>query len=48
MDSLYNFLNTHAFYGLLIIILIVWAGMFSYVYTLNKKVKALNYQNDTK
>ena len=45
MDSLYNFLNTHAYYGLLAIILIIWAGVFFYIQSLNKKVNKLKKQN---
>jgi CcmD family protein len=45
MDSLYNFLNTNAYYGLLAIILIIWTGMFMYVQSLNKKVNKLKKQN---
>jgi hypothetical protein len=45
MDSLYNFLNTNSYYGLLAIILIIWAGMFMYVQLLNKKVKKLQEEN---
>jgi len=41
MDNLYNFLNTNSYYGLLAIILIIWAGMFLYVQNLNKKVNKL-------
>ncbi|MBE2218335.1 MAG: CcmD family protein [Ignavibacteria bacterium] len=41
MDSLYNFLNTHAYYGLLAIILIIWAGIFLYVQNIRKKVTQL-------
>ncbi len=46
MESLYNFLNTHSYYGLLAIILIVWAGMFSYVQSLNKKVKKFKNESN--
>lgn len=46
MESLYNFLNTNSYYGLLAIILIIWAGMFMYVQNLNKKVKDLKKNND--
>jgi hypothetical protein len=46
MDGLYNFLNTHQFYGLLIIILIIWAGMFMYVKNLGSKIKALAKNRD--
>ncbi len=42
MDSLYNFLNTNSYYGLLAIILIIWAGMFMYVKNLSRKVKDLD------
>ncbi len=45
MESLYNFLNTNSYYGLLTIILIIWAGMFMYVQLLNKKVKKLQNEN---
>lgn len=48
MDSLYNFLDKNAYYGLLVIILIVWAGMFLYVSNLNKKVRKLVQKSELK
>ena len=45
MDSLYNFLNTNSYYGLLAIILIIWTGMFMYVKNLNRKISRLKKDN---
>lgn len=45
MDGLYNFLNTHQFYGLLAIILIIWAGIFLYLKNISGKVTKLLKDN---
>jgi CcmD family protein len=41
MDNLYNFLDKNAYYSILVIILIIWTGIFSYTVNLNKKIKKL-------
>jgi len=45
MDGLYNFLNTHQFYGLLAIIAIIWAGIFLYLKNISSKVTKLQKDN---
>ncbi len=45
MDGLYNFLNTYQFYGLLAIILIIWAGIFLYLKNIGSKISKLQKGN---
>ncbi|GIK60119.1 MAG: hypothetical protein JETCAE03_27700 [Ignavibacteriaceae bacterium] len=39
MDGLYNFLQDNAIYIVMIIVLIVWVGIFFYMFTLDKRLK---------
>lgn len=39
MSGLYNFLQNNAIYIVLIIVLIVWAGIFLYMFNLDKRIK---------
>ena len=39
MDGLYQFLQSNAIYIVLIIVLIVWAGIFLYLLNLDKRIK---------
>lgn len=39
MDGLYNFLQTNAIYIVMIIVLIVWIGIFFYMVSLDKRIK---------
>ena len=41
MESIYNFLDSHSLYVVLIIVLVIWAGIFIYLYRLDRKVKRL-------
>ncbi|MCX8057150.1 MAG: CcmD family protein [Ignavibacteria bacterium] len=41
METLYNFLEKNSLYIVLIIVLLVWIGIFSFAYKLDKKVKKL-------
>jgi CcmD family protein len=41
LEGLYNFLQNNAIYIVMIIVLIVWAGIFSYLYILDKRLKNL-------
>lgn len=41
MSSLYNFLDTHSLYVVLIIVLVVWLGIFIYLLRLDKAVNKL-------
>ncbi len=45
-ENLYNFLDKNSIYGVLVIILIVWAGMYMYVGNLNKKIKKLQKETN--
>ncbi len=46
MDSLYNFLNDHSLYVVLAIVLVIWLGIFIYLYRLDKKVSKLYEKNE--
>ncbi len=39
MEGLYNFLSDNAIYIVLIIVLIVWTGIFFYMLSLDKRIK---------
>ncbi len=45
MGSLYNFLNAHSLYVVLAIVLVIWLGIFIYLYRLDKKVNKLFEKN---
>ncbi|HQY20287.1 MAG TPA: CcmD family protein [Ignavibacteria bacterium] len=41
MTSLYDFLETNSLYIVMLIVLIIWIGIFGYMRSLDKKVKKL-------
>ncbi|MGB9663800.1 MAG: CcmD family protein [Ignavibacteria bacterium] len=41
MESLYDFLNKNSLYIVMLIVLLVWIGIFLFVYKLDKKVKKI-------
>ena len=41
MNSLYEFLETNSMYVVLLIVLIIWIGIFAYLWGLDKKVKKM-------
>ncbi|MFZ1321096.1 MAG: CcmD family protein [Ignavibacteria bacterium] len=41
MTSLYDFLETNSLYIVMLIVLIIWVGIFGYMRSLDKKVKKL-------
>lgn len=41
MESLFNFLENNSIYIVMLIVLLVWLGIFTFVYNLDKKVKKL-------
>ena len=41
MEGLYNFLQNNAIYIVMIIVLIVWAGIFFYMLALDKRLKSI-------
>ncbi len=45
MNSLYDFLETNSMYVVLLIVLIIWIGIFAYLWGLDKKVKKMEKQN---
>jgi len=46
VESLYQFLQNNAIYIVMIIVLIVWTGIFLYLYNLDKRIK--NIENEFK
>ncbi len=44
MGSLYDFLNTNTLYIVLTIVLVIWLGIFIYLYRLDKRVGKLYEQ----
>ena len=45
MNSLYDFLETNSMYVVLLIVLIIWIGIFVYLWGLDKKVKKMEKQS---
>ena len=41
MEGLYNFLQSNAIYIVMIIVLIVWVGIFFYMFALDKRLKSI-------
>jgi len=41
LDGLYNFLQDNAIYIVMIIVLIVWVGIFFYMFALDKRLKSI-------
>ena len=41
MQQLYNFLNNNSIFIVMIIVLIVWAGVFLYLFNLDKRIKGI-------
>jgi len=41
LDGLYNFLQDNAIYIVMIIVLIVWIGIFFYMFALDKRLKTI-------
>lgn len=41
MNSLYEFLETNSMYVVLLIVLIIWIGIFGYMWNLDNKIKKL-------
>jgi CcmD family protein len=39
LEGLFNFLSDNAIYIVLIIVLIVWTGIFFYMFSLDKRIK---------
>lgn len=47
MSSLYSFLDEHSLYVVLTIVLVIWAGIFIYLFRLDKKVNELFDQTES-
>lgn len=45
MSSLYDFLETNSMYVVLFIVLIIWIGIFAYIWGLDKKVRKMESEN---
>ena len=41
MQGIYDFLNHNAIYIVMIIVLIVWAGIFLFLYNIDKRIKSV-------
>ncbi|MDZ4711989.1 MAG: CcmD family protein [bacterium] len=41
MSSLYDFLETNSMYIVMLIMLIIWIGIFGFMWRLDKKIKKL-------
>ncbi|MGA2667544.1 MAG: CcmD family protein [Ignavibacteria bacterium] len=41
MDNFYNFLNKNSYYVVLIIILLIWIGIYLYLRSMSRKVSKL-------
>ena len=41
MEGLYNFLSDNAIYIVMIKVLIVWTGIFLYLFNLDKRIKSI-------
>ena len=41
MDTIYKFLNEQSLYVVLLIALIIWIGLFTYIFKIDKKLKKL-------
>jgi len=45
MDSIYEFLNKQSLYVVLLIALIIWIGLFTYIFKIDKKLKKLESES---
>lgn len=45
MSSLYDFLETNSMYVVLLIVLIIWIGIFGYIKGMDKKIQKLEQDN---
>ena len=46
MQGIIGFLKDHAIYIVMIIVLIVWTGIFLYLYSLDKRIKTMEKEID--
>lgn len=47
MTTLYSFLDQHSLYVVLIIVLVIWAGIFLYLYRLDKRISKLYARSES-
>lgn len=45
MSSIYDFLETNSMYVVLFIVLIIWIGIFGYLWSMDKRIKKLENGN---
>lgn len=45
MSSLYDFLEANSMYVVLVIVLIIWIGIFAFMWNLDKKLRKLESKN---
>jgi CcmD family protein len=46
MQGIFHFLNQNSIYVVMIIVLIVWTGIFLYLFNLDKRLKSLEKELD--
>ncbi len=46
MQGIFDFLKNNAIYIVMIIVLIVWTGIFLYLYNLDKRIKSIEKEID--
>lgn len=46
MDGIYQFLENNSIFIVMIIVLIVWAGVFLYLFNLDKRIKKVEKEMD--
>jgi CcmD family protein len=46
MDSFYSFLEKNSYYVVLIITLLIWLGMFFYLFRIDKKIQKIENQKN--
>lgn len=46
MGNLYDFLETNSMYVVLLIVLIIWIGIYGYIWKIDKKLTKLEKENN--
>lgn len=45
MSSIYSFLETNSIYIVMLIVMIIWIGIFGYMWRLDKRIKKIEDKN---
>lgn len=48
LDSFYSFLDENSIYIVMVIMLIVWGGIFGYIYSTDKRLKKIEKELEEK